>query len=356
MPSRLLDVSLLRKHNLVRLHEAPTYTSSAYAALSYCWGGSRNLLTTTTNLAQHKRAIPTDSLPLTILDAALLASSLGLAYLWIDALCILQDSPEDKQTEILRMADIFRSSRVTIVASAAQTVYDGFLNTPRAPLQGFDILQKDALNDDNDVAWIELDESSRPRERYWSQGPNTRSWCLEERYLSARLLIFTNADVIWVCRDCTDHLDRGTAPVDNGEASIREVRTSMDVNDVVRRWMSLVGNYTRRKLTKADDSVNAIAGIAKDFAEAWGHLLGEYKAGLWAEHLELLVWRRENALVKGQESYIAPSWSWLNGHAEVTHQEWANTWFSRAEDDEIERQRLFTVVNIEVKNVGGVGM
>jgi hypothetical protein len=53
------------------------------------------MVTTTTNLEERKHSIPFDSMPLTFKDAIQITRELGIDHLWIDSLCIPQDSPED---------------------------------------------------------------------------------------------------------------------------------------------------------------------------------------------------------------------------------------------------------------------
>ncbi|KAG5763013.1 hypothetical protein H9Q72_008883 [Fusarium xylarioides] len=64
-------------------------------------------------------------------DAVRVCGELGLSFLWVDALCIIQDAPEDKATEIGQMAKIYENSYVAIMASRAKSVEEGFLH-PRS--------------------------------------------------------------------------------------------------------------------------------------------------------------------------------------------------------------------------------
>jgi hypothetical protein len=66
-------------------------------------------------------------LPATIIDAIRLAQTLSISYLWIDSLCIVQNSEEDKVREIATMDRVYKNSWVTISAARASTCLDGFL-------------------------------------------------------------------------------------------------------------------------------------------------------------------------------------------------------------------------------------
>ena len=78
------------------------------------------------------RGISLQQLPPSIQDAIFVTRGLGIQYLWVDSLCILQDSAADKATEIGKMRSIFRNSTVTVGAGSACSVHDGFLQ-PRIP-------------------------------------------------------------------------------------------------------------------------------------------------------------------------------------------------------------------------------
>lgn len=91
-------------------------TQLKYATLSYCWESSLPLRTTTDSLADHIRGIPLCDMPQVCREAIHVARKLGISYLWIDALCIIQDSAKDWETESVIMSDIF-----TIAAAASDS-------------------------------------------------------------------------------------------------------------------------------------------------------------------------------------------------------------------------------------------
>ncbi|OCL15003.1 hypothetical protein AOQ84DRAFT_269873, partial [Glonium stellatum] len=93
-----------------------------YACLSYVWGPTDPppqpplVLTTRETLSLHQRSIPFYSLPQTLRDAISFVRGLGLRYIWIDALCIVQDDNADWLRECSRMRLIFANSRLTLAA------------------------------------------------------------------------------------------------------------------------------------------------------------------------------------------------------------------------------------------------
>lgn len=90
--------------------------------------------TTTLNLQRHKTVLPFQDLPATVKDAITVASKLGIRRLWIDSLCIIQDGNRDQAWEITKMPLIYSQATITIAATHAKGVYDGFLmdGKPRA--------------------------------------------------------------------------------------------------------------------------------------------------------------------------------------------------------------------------------
>jgi len=134
MPTRVLEVLEEEQGGLgLRLVGTNYGQVEKYAALTYCWGGDQALKTTRGNLQDHKLRIEGGRLPYTLRDAVIVTKGLGLKYLWIDALCIVQDDGIDKDTEIGRMSDIYYNAAVVISASRASHANEGFLHS-RTPL------------------------------------------------------------------------------------------------------------------------------------------------------------------------------------------------------------------------------
>jgi Heterokaryon incompatibility protein (HET) len=96
-----------------------------YITLSYCWGHQKSFSITRDTKLERKHGSPWSSLPRTFQDAMLVVRKLGVTYLWIDALCIIQDDEEDWQRESGRMASIYGSSYLTVSATRARDVEGG---------------------------------------------------------------------------------------------------------------------------------------------------------------------------------------------------------------------------------------
>ena len=130
LPSRVIDVDPPDTTEKIRLVESSTiqHLNNSYATLSHCWGQVERTTTTCSNLAQMQQGFLITSLSPTFRDAVLVARKLAIRYLWIDSLCIVQDSLEDKHQELPKMAAIFANSQLTIAGPSSAHSQQSFLN------------------------------------------------------------------------------------------------------------------------------------------------------------------------------------------------------------------------------------
>ena len=96
-----------------------------YAALSYCWGTTQTVKTIKATIDAFHVALPTAKIPLTVVDAFTLTRQLGIRYLWVDALCIVQDDQADWETEAANMHNVYAGSFLTLIASEADSARGG---------------------------------------------------------------------------------------------------------------------------------------------------------------------------------------------------------------------------------------
>jgi len=127
MPTRVIEIQVKRDLYYLRLRETNHEIKEPYAALSYCWGGEKHGKTTNDNIHRHRMRINMGDLPPTLRDAVVVAHKIGIRLLWIDSLCILQDDVYDKAVEISQMPRVYSQATVTITASRAKGVQEGFL-------------------------------------------------------------------------------------------------------------------------------------------------------------------------------------------------------------------------------------
>ncbi len=125
LPTRVVDVGsseTLDPPRLVLSHGK----SGKYVALSHCWGGDITSKTTKALVAEYTKMLP--ELPRSFRDAIKITRELGFRYLWIDSLCIIQDSVEDWELESAAMRDVYRNAAVTLAAAASKNSQGGMLN------------------------------------------------------------------------------------------------------------------------------------------------------------------------------------------------------------------------------------
>ena len=193
-------------------------TPCRYVCLSYVWGkGAQTLLTAETRpVLEAPGGIVDGSLNLnrTIQGAIQVTRDAGLRYIWIDALCIVQDDAADKAANISRMSSIYGNATLTIVASTNSNPADGLPGVstalrPRAQatrnVQGMTLV-------------VACQDPRRPYTEIEDSVWNSRAWTFQERHLSQRSVYFTNSQMCFTCphgtamEDTLQVLDAGYQP------------------------------------------------------------------------------------------------------------------------------------------------
>jgi hypothetical protein len=138
VPRKLLKIESRDGEIMARLVEPVPHPSVRWAALSYVWGGDQVIKTTVASISTMDEPFAVRSLPQTLQDAFAVCTKIGLHYLWIDCLCIVQDDPYDLASELDSMPQIYQLAWVTISASTADHVSTGFLHDRGHRVQKFD--------------------------------------------------------------------------------------------------------------------------------------------------------------------------------------------------------------------------
>ncbi|CAG8973227.1 hypothetical protein HYALB_00006396 [Hymenoscyphus albidus] len=340
LPTRVLDVGSLADPRL-RVYEPPKPTYDDYINLSYCWGKEHFLTTRKENFDSHKQSMDVEDLPKTIADAVLVTRGLGFRYLWVDALCIIQDSLEDKMNEIGAMGDIYNDCTLTIAAVSASAVAEGFLKPKPKLIANLPYHIGDMVG--------EVELAHQKGVDLWQETMYTRGWCLQEYLLSPRVLLFTNTEVLWSCqtspftrpdnthvsygydrseitsspfRRLRSHIFDNTSSQTHSSPSSTSTSTTEEFNlEDYKDWTSLISNYSLRQLTVPSDRLPALSGVAGKYQSSWN---STYHAGLWSKHfIPLLSWHRSTynkhalelidaELYKPFTKWRAPSWSWAS--------------------------------------------
>lgn len=195
LPSRLVSITG-SDPQLVMTVDLPT--DIEYATLSHCWGLSKYGTLKQDNIADFQTRIPDDALSRTFVDSFTVARFLGINYIWIDSLCIIQDSKSDWLQESVRMCHVYSNSILNIAASKAKDGSEGFLShrTPEDRHLFFDI--QELRNGDRNRAYCMYDPFL---ELVGSCPLGKRGWVLQERILAPRTVHFMAGHIFWeVCR------------------------------------------------------------------------------------------------------------------------------------------------------------
>ena len=284
LPKRIIDLG--SDNESLSLYE-PFQDIGVYAALSYCWGkGSTLLKTTQFTLETFKDHIPWEKLPKTLQDAIVITRKIGLKFIWIDCLCIVQDSRSDWEIEATKMGQYYHNAFITIGASSSSDSHSGiFVSRPRISrpkdirLSGSDAVSYSLVAQRRDAKLLPS--------TIWQLGPlSERAWTLQENALSARMIHFADAEIVWECH--SEMLSEDGHPIrNNSHGLIQELQRGVE-QDPENCWRLFFRAYSERSLTFLDDKLPAIAGIAAHFQQRTGF---HYLAGLWKETLMVdLVW------------------------------------------------------------------
>ncbi|KAI1365131.1 HET-domain-containing protein [Xylaria arbuscula] len=327
-PTRLVDVGL-SCDDRVRLIETRSECHKDYVALSYCWGDGDFVRTMTDNYEEFQKEILTSSLPRTIQDAINVTQKLGQKYLWVDALCIIQDSMTDWETESANMGSIYRSSLLTLAAATAASSSDGFLEQGHTP-SGTKLPFRQTWYDEYGNETILAARVVPGWNTHTKMIPgadilplNRRGWTLQERKLSTRMVMYRQEELWWCCISGTS-CECGI--VDHIPQQFKEHSYSIAAaKDVYKEWYFTVQEYSQRALKFPSDRLPAIAGVAQGVQNLTG---STYIAGLWKDDLlRGLTWevppRRPGTSMSG---YIGPTFSWVSVKGGVQYSNDIGVW------------------------------
>ncbi|KAF2621653.1 HET-domain-containing protein [Macroventuria anomochaeta] len=199
LPSRVIDVGLNDSLDSPYLMIPGQNQRGFYTILSHCWGEVRQLCTSDHNMSQHRQQLPWDLLCKTYQDAITVTKSLNIRYLWIDSLCIVQDSSEDWKYESARMAQYYGDAYCTIAADAAVDGSKGLFVQEHEFLRARLPVQTFMCHHDHTTM---LTNKQRPSIVLARNPMHRRAWCVQERLLSRRTLQFSTDQVYFECKRC----------------------------------------------------------------------------------------------------------------------------------------------------------
>ena len=351
-PRRLLEVGISSRGPTVKVIETQNFQDKEYMTLSHCWGRSLPIRLLTVNLETFKTSIPFSNLPKTFQDAFSVIRWFGIKYLWIDALCIIQDSHDDWAHESGRMRDYYKYSLGTIAATGASNPSEGlFFDSNPAFVSPFRAI----ISWDGEEKAVAVSAGGSCLETLRREPLSQRGWFLQEYFLSPRILHFGRNHISWECRTelsgerwpnmVPDSVFYCSALSNKGGYS--SLSHDLRITSLPRLWGKIVSTYSRLALTRLSDRCVAFAGIAEEIQAV---AQDDYVAVLWRRDLpEALLWtvdvhyeehRYLTEPPARSQSYLAPSWSWLAINRAVTLPVISES-----------KRRNMVVINAEVESV-----
>lgn len=318
-PVKYLD---LERSCIVTLSEPPKYV-----ALSYVWGRVPTLMTTKGNLEELREPgaliKAADQIPKTIQDAMFLTSALGVNYLWVDALCIVQDDYEVKQDHLRAMPSIYSLAQFTLAIINGIDANAGIQGVGKHPeprsVPPFVTLPKQTVAIRSKTHHKRLKFLNRMgfyERPIWSR----RAWTMQEQMYSKRLLLMEGL-ASWICMR-TQFREETEGPAEDLEwaknnTGDQRYRLIQPQNINLRVLGKLVIEYNQRDLSFEEDVMDAFLGIASLNVPIFGPILFGMPetffdhAMCWQPLPNLRLRKPMNPDRK------LPSWSWMGWHGEV---------------------------------------
>ncbi|TGO16481.1 hypothetical protein BTUL_0027g00100 [Botrytis tulipae] len=324
MPTRLLRIDEDEKYVRLVVTKEEVVKDSHYSTLSHCWGNSDILKLTISNLERLKVGIPLERLPKTFIEAIFVARKFSISYIWIDSLCIIQDSEDDWQTESVSMGDVYGNSSLNIMATISKNSHEG-LSRPRDPkmLELCPAIHSKWENAENDRFY--LFNKDIWHHRLYSGPLLWRGWVLQEHVLSPRSLHFCDGELLWECREMAscETFPTGLPKFYKQEnlkvrplsgSGLYERKYLIDgaaktmKGIAYDRWVQWIALYSKTHLTKDSDKLVAVSALAKCTRAVFDDV---YVAGLWRSmFVDQLVWYGRS--ISRPKDYRAPTWSWAS--------------------------------------------
>lgn len=329
-----------------------------YIALSHRWGSSPCITTTSENLATMCENIDYTNLPQTFADAVVCAKNLGIKYLWIDSICVVQDDILDWQRQSAKMESYYSGAFVVIAAASADSGNAGFLKERPSVYTGIPFESvPDSGTHDLAVQRIMphcADSQLTATVAMERDYIESRAWCMQETILARRVLFFHHSEMLWQCQSLTDCECGRSMTRDEEDQSSSARLQSYDASPSIREFLGpcsgllryfgkplstlnsvhlvyvewrhgIVPLYTSKALTHSADRLPALSGLAAkvcQYLESQNHG-DEYLAGIWRSDPLGLLW----AVSRGSDpenvwepdEYLGPSFSWVSVDQEVCY-------------------------------------
>ncbi|KAH7161745.1 heterokaryon incompatibility protein-domain-containing protein [Dactylonectria macrodidyma] len=319
-------------HPQVSLYETQDGEIGDYVCLSHCWGTAQIITTTSDNIEKHRAKIQWSDLSKTFQDAITFSDKMGIDNIWIDSLCIIQNSREDWESEALKMASYYINGQFSIAATSSTNGAGGLYHTvlPKdetMQIEGLDpksntryrVGVRKSIPHHHDV----LEDKSRTKERFPLL---TRGWVYQERILSRRFIHFGPREVHWECHEevfCQCGGIQAALELNpSGKATANQAlaisRSGLKTDEMVLLWSRQIESLTKLDFTYISDHLAALAGIATLMVQSGQS--GRYLAGLWQEGLLFwLCWSSTKGGARTKSLSGIPTWSWASVEGQITY-------------------------------------
>lgn len=308
LPTRVLHIKSITPELDIELLETKGM-KGRYCALSHCWGPKvkKPLRTLRENREQFSKRIPPDAIPKTFQDALIITKGIGIDYLWIDSLCIIQDDLDDWERESEVMGSLYEKATLMIAASDAPDSSKGCCNiVQRRPEPK--IVTMPLINEENQILG-ELHLSALPLGECDPEYSllNKRAWAFQERQMSRRKIYFMPGGLAWQCKEMVGSEQYELC---EDEALCQDAEETL--------WLSLLISYSEMDLTFPKDRLPAIQGIATELDKRdRDGTRGPYnKFGVWVDSPTMpieLLWRNDiPSSIMAMRTASIPTWSWAH--------------------------------------------
>ena len=195
-PTRLVEIVNKDTVRVVLTQEYPDIGS--YAALSHCWGKSKTLQLLQNNISLLCSEFPISELSTSYREAIDMCLGLGIHFIWIDSICIIQDCKEDWRKEAATMADVYRNSVLNIcTGAAADNSEASFMKRDCSLITPLEV--KPSWVESNNKCFY-LSDAEIYQKDVEDSPLRKRAWVLQEVWLSRRSLSLTKSQLWWECR------------------------------------------------------------------------------------------------------------------------------------------------------------
>lgn len=285
------------------------------------------------NAMSYPRSLESEDahVPKTVQHAIEVVQTMGERYLWVDQLCILQEGNiSDKHANIKRMDYIYNHALFTIVAGDSMHADEGLKGLHGHPGRERQLVDNSIVNGARMVLPARMELSFEA----WEE----RAWCLQEKLLSRRILIFANGFAVWHCRGGTWREDVNALDGDKSLVSFPWLRLTplpspshiiarvglqvMQGDESVRlmrlpsmhQYIEALEDFGRRSIGKSWDVLSAFEGLANILSSP-GFLNSPIRMGLPIHYLDVsLLWQSDQPIRRRQDennsNRCPPSWSW----------------------------------------------